>query len=370
MERLGKMPKTLKETYFEIWHEICDDTPRMQALTKRALMWVMCSVKPLSKSLWVQLSYRNTKIESQHFDNLLDLCRNLVAWDKQLNKAIFSHLSVQEFLEHNIFTEPEAHAMAAYTCISYLSTYEFHKSWLGAYEQNAESLEDRERNIYVRSFWPDHVDRSFDEANPIDPSLQTLLNHFLSPGSDYETRSYPRAGDTVPYPNEMVSLMRDGSFRSALLEDVRNPLFVMGFFLFGEEMEGLWKTKAFDVNMKNLRGFSLLDGVCTRRSRWILDFLLQRGADVHHFQMENYTHTSLYLAVKYTQPEAIIKLLENGATPPIGTGCNTGVSIEHHPGTYAHILRDPVQHPGNTGVNILHDLVRDAGNELGNLKRD
>jgi hypothetical protein len=351
------MPTTLKETYSQIWDEIKCEEPDMQKVAERALMWVMCSVEPLSKSLWVQLSYRSTTVELHYFDHLVDLCRNLVVWDKQLNKPIFSHLSVQEFLEDNIFTELEAHAMAAYTCISYLSTKESQKSWSGIYYEDAKSSEDKERNVYVRSFWPDHVDGSFNEANPIDPSLLRLLNHFLSPGSDYETRSYPRSGDRFPYRHENEERSHN-SLRLELLEDIQDPLFVMSFFQFGEEMESLWKTKAFDVNMRNSNSTYLLEGVCTRRSRWILDFLLQRGADFNFLQetkwgqFESYEHSSLYLAVEHTQPEAIIKLLEKGATPPVGALPVLNVRVF-----------------SVAGINILQDLVASSGNDLGCLKR-
>lgn len=122
---LGKLPKTLEATYSQIWNDIhrsgTTDIDQLEHVRK-ALAWVMCSQRPvLTPERWAEFTFWPRPAPENGTDVLFDICRNLVTWDKQVNRVIFAHLSVQEYLERNVFTSVDAHSIATESCLSLLS---------------------------------------------------------------------------------------------------------------------------------------------------------------------------------------------------------------------------------------------------------
>lgn len=76
-ENLGKLPNTLEETYSEIYKAILSESNRAQTVTRRALMWIMCSRELLTKDQWAEASYWPEPVRQGGIDTLFKLCRNL-----------------------------------------------------------------------------------------------------------------------------------------------------------------------------------------------------------------------------------------------------------------------------------------------------
>jgi hypothetical protein len=115
-KKLGKLPKTLGETYSKIYERISKEDSEELEIAKRALMWLMCSRRPLSSQEWVNASYWRLPVDDQGIgvDSLLDMCHNLVTVDNQSRVVRFAHLSIQEYLENlDNFTMEKANLMAA-----------------------------------------------------------------------------------------------------------------------------------------------------------------------------------------------------------------------------------------------------------------
>jgi hypothetical protein len=119
-KRLGKLPKTLGDTYSKIYEKISEEEEL--EIARRALMWVMCSRRPLSSQEWVNTTYWPEQVDQGvGVNSLLDMCHNLVTVDNQSQVVRFAHLSVQEYLENmEDFAMEEGNAMAAEFCLSVL----------------------------------------------------------------------------------------------------------------------------------------------------------------------------------------------------------------------------------------------------------
>jgi hypothetical protein len=114
-KKLGKLPKTLEETYSKIYEKISKEDSEELEIAKRALMWITCSRRPLSSQEWVNASYWPAPVDPEiGVDSLLDMCHNLVTVDNQSQVVRFAHLSIQEYLENlEDFTMEKANLMAA-----------------------------------------------------------------------------------------------------------------------------------------------------------------------------------------------------------------------------------------------------------------
>jgi hypothetical protein len=56
IKKLGKLPKTLEETYSEIYERILKADLEELEIAQKALLWLMCSRRPLSPLEWVKAS--------------------------------------------------------------------------------------------------------------------------------------------------------------------------------------------------------------------------------------------------------------------------------------------------------------------------
>src|SRR5271163_4969384 len=100
-QELGRLPKSLKESYDLIYKRIEDSGRTSQSTAERAMKWLLCIQQPLPSSEFI------TAV-SIHFDGqrvrlskaqLLDMCCNMVVLDPELDVFRFAHLSVREYLE-------------------------------------------------------------------------------------------------------------------------------------------------------------------------------------------------------------------------------------------------------------------------------
>lgn len=81
----------------------------------------MCGRNGLDQDEWALASYHPEPVPKDGVDTLYEFCRNLVVWDSQMSRMIFAHLSVQEYIEKNIFTAINANSIPAKSCLQFLN---------------------------------------------------------------------------------------------------------------------------------------------------------------------------------------------------------------------------------------------------------
>ena len=108
-ERLGKLPKDLKDAYDEIYNGISE---REKQVANRAFQWAMCSSVPLPTSIFLLAVCRGLDhdtiqpIGDLDEDILLEYCHNLLVIDSSRGVWVPSHLSVVEYFEQHHWSHP------------------------------------------------------------------------------------------------------------------------------------------------------------------------------------------------------------------------------------------------------------------------
>lgn len=127
LDRLGKLPEGIEESYDEIYKDIMTRGEVDVAHVQRAFKWVMCAATPMSSEELLAAICLPADVAGK-VDNkvsesiLLDLCENLLIVDPKLKVWKFSHLSVVEYIEKRHWTGAGAHCYAAKVCLSQLLT--------------------------------------------------------------------------------------------------------------------------------------------------------------------------------------------------------------------------------------------------------
>ncbi|KAH8750634.1 hypothetical protein BGZ57DRAFT_718406, partial [Hyaloscypha finlandica] len=121
--QLGKLPIGLAKLYEWIYQSILEYLPEDKVATETIFGWMLCAQESATLELMVaavrmgSLKGRRDLIESQ----ILDLCCNLVVFDKILSEFRFAHLSVKEYLESRAeFAEEVVNTSAVSRCIDLL----------------------------------------------------------------------------------------------------------------------------------------------------------------------------------------------------------------------------------------------------------
>lgn len=133
-ERLGKLPKNLKEAYDEIFANIKSQEGSASVIAERAFWWIMSSHGPLNSSVLVAAVCQDP--EEHHLqdvdiniDYILEVCGNLLILDRNLcssqddSVCNFVHLSVREYFE-TCWTKSQSHGLVATVCLSLLNVSE------------------------------------------------------------------------------------------------------------------------------------------------------------------------------------------------------------------------------------------------------
>ncbi len=100
-EELGRLPKTLKESYDVIFKRILASSKTSRRMAEDAMKWLMCAQRPLDAdefldAISLDLDGNRTSLSPAQ---LFDMCCNLVVLDRDSNIFRFAHLSVREYLE-------------------------------------------------------------------------------------------------------------------------------------------------------------------------------------------------------------------------------------------------------------------------------
>ena len=275
---LGKLPEDLERAYDEILGRINSQKGRTPEIARRAFLWVMCSLTPLTPDMLVNAvcqdpETRTTDPVDIDINTVLEACRGLLKID-QSGTCRFSHLSVQEYLETSRYSIGQAHLLAGTVCLQMLLD-----------PTNLQSLERlrlrlRNRRLsevegiirYTVTYWPYHARLHAGEC--VDDRLQALVKEFL--GSPKEGSAayvnWSRAPSEDPSNNSSVYLSRSSG-----------PAFAVVFFSLNQILYNWW-TFNLDVDSLDVDGRSLLHIAGLKGNLAAATELLDLGAntDIQH----------------------------------------------------------------------------------------
>ena len=304
-KKLGKLPKTLGETYSKIYERILKEDPEELEAAKRSLMWLMCSQRPLSSLEWVNFTYWPELVDPDiGVDSLLEMCHNLVTVDNQSQVVRFTHLSVQEYLENlDDFTTEKANAMAAGFCLSVLLSAGDKKSIPSLLGKSFD---------YSVSYWMEHASQCTGSQDVLD-LLRNFLGTAAKPGQVY-CNWFQIGIEDVVSSNRGFDHLR--SSLNHLRSEPLNPIFAVCYFQLGTGFQDFWEWDSFDINSRNSDGETLLHIASLAGNERVVKSLLKNGADVN-IPCEDILSPSgwnpLTTAIINNQARITVILLDHGA---------------------------------------------------------
>ncbi len=310
---LGKLPKTLNDSYAVIYERIKNAGKTSQEIANNAIKWLLCSMRLLDPSEFLAAvstcSDGQMTIVSEN--ELLDMCCNLIILNDELATFQFAHLSVREYFELcEDFSKVQANTVVLLRCIDIWN------------DEHRFTLEEVKRNnalkAYAILYWPFHCQiLGSDPDNEVKRKIRQILlsckpySFFQKWMSDAEESDAWRISCVIArYATRFSHLNLHGKiyylFRQIFSSSL-SPLFLICSFGLSWVIHDLDNFYYDAWNQTNIDGNSGLGLATLCCHKTIVQFLLQR-TDVD-INIENQSkHTSLSLAAQ-TGQEAIMKLL-------------------------------------------------------------
>jgi ankyrin repeat protein len=301
-KELGRLPKTLKESYDVTYKRIEDSGCTSRAVAERVMKWLLCELRPL-KTLEVVAAV-SVDSEGQCYalsnTDLLNMCCNMVILDAELDVFRFAHLSVREYLEgrsDNINTE--AHALAMERC---LDTYLFELA-----SRPRSEMTDEHNSVfrpYATLYWPVHCQRVGSGGLVGQPKEK--LWQFLLQGCDAASSftEWTSAARTLSQ-----ALNRDDSLKAMLAEvssSPLTPLFLACCIPLSSIMDDLNTFENAVWNQRNYEGRTGLHLAARYGHEAMIKLLLEKGTDIA--AKDRYRMTALHEAARHGH-EATVRLL-------------------------------------------------------------
>jgi len=302
-QQLGKAPKDLTAAYDQIYALIEGEAAYGYETAKCALMWITCTMKPLTMEMLLDATRYATGPHNEiSAETLLDLCRNLLTWDKskKSNVVQFAHLSVKEYLISRKWTEVEAHAMAAKSCLTTLIEKP-HEDF--SYSRITSFLQ------YADYYWLEHVSKG--SVGPSHKTLKEPLYSFLgSPGLPNPSyTNWIRGKDNKNGVEEPTPEVEQGLYD--YYSQPPNPLFLATacpFLLeFADEFWPQWECFDTERSLLYIAAHNGNSAVVTR-------LLTHEEININAGEeTEEYTSTPLFAAVTSGHAEIVQQLLAHSA---------------------------------------------------------
>ncbi|KAL8890975.1 MAG: hypothetical protein Q9192_005801 [Flavoplaca navasiana] len=173
---LEDLPTTLDELYNEALHRIEAQSPDDQQLAFNALRWVAYTYRPLGFRALQEALAIETGEEDFDSDGLppislvIDVCAGLLTADAETGKVRLVHYTTQDYMDSVLASKfPDAHALIAEDCISYLDYQVFQSTGPDEQIPLASGL-----FPYASSFWASHT------MARRTPRLNTRIEIFLA----------------------------------------------------------------------------------------------------------------------------------------------------------------------------------------------
>jgi len=278
---LGRLPKTLIESYEAIYQSISNSGYTSRTIAEKVLKWLVCAQRPLKSQeliAAVSVDSQDTFLSSS-VEDLLDTCCNMVVLDLELDVFRFAHLSVREYLEsRGDYTLSNVHALALERC---LDTYTYRLSRTPPVDSIV-----KQNNIfrpYSTLYWPIHYQSL--QSTEMEIGLNGKLHRFLF--QDFEAG--PSFTEWVSDVNESCKFLRWD-----------DPLNIMLRAACSSPPTPLFLACSFSL-------FSIIED-------------LSACKNVNWNQQNDERHTGLHLAAMYGHGTAVCEALKNGADIAVKDG--------------------------------------------------
>ena len=317
---LGRLPENLEKAYDEIMNRINSQKGKSPEIARRAFLWVMSSRRPLSRGMLVDAVSRDPETGAANTTGLdinivLEACRNLLTID-QSGVCRFSHLSVQEYLEANHFSNGQAHLMVGSVCLRVLldpTNWQSINSLPSMYQ-----VQGGEEDVlrYIVAYWPHHVQLHAEQS--VDDPLKSLVKKFL--GSLNEaSAAYACWSHKFPvYMEQAEQFYPGGSPGSS------GPAFTVVFFGLNKMLDNWWVSN-LDVELIDSNRHSLLHIAGMRGNLLAARQLLDLGANP---DIRGGNLGSALQAAAINESEVIVRLLLDRGADINGQGGIYGNAIQ------------------------------------------
>ncbi|OCT47211.1 ankyrin repeat protein [Cladophialophora carrionii] len=272
---LNHLPSSLEGSYLRILNTIA---PEDVAFAKKALLWLAHASTPLSLTelaeavvLEPEFDYLDPDSKLNDPNDVIDICRSLIAFNPLSKTARIAHHSVREFLTERLdqtsefYIPPQtSHRMIAEACLSYLLLDDFAAGPLYR-EDFSWTLSKFPLLRYAAQNWPFHVQSSGAELELL-PLIRKLMTTKANPKFFFWLQVVlfdSRHGYLTP---------------GAELEDAR-PLYYAASYGLTETVRSLVQAGANLDDCAGRYGGTALHAAVWRKQPEILDILLDAGAD-------------------------------------------------------------------------------------------
>ena len=187
--RLGLLPPKLEQLYHEVYLELISDSGDEACnVIQSTLKWLLSAQKTLHtpEFLWAVAIELKKSSREMTKEMILDLCRNLVTYDEELDTFRFAHLSVREFLEKQLdFSPVSCQIMAAERCLLQIINS-------STCSKEAPTLDESAAGqflAYATEFWADHCQIAGDSARSGGSKLGQRFRYLMS-GEPWQDSSF------------------------------------------------------------------------------------------------------------------------------------------------------------------------------------
>jgi ankyrin repeat protein len=360
---LGKLPKTLEESYDVIYSQMLDTDPETLRKAETVMRWLLCGKRQLRTSEFIgavcasSCSSEGTSPVGADDDPLsveeiLDICCNLVVWDQGLDTFRTAHLSVREYFERKPHFEKRViHAQAIEACLDTLIE-QINQQKTTAFK------------LYATTYWPNHC---FDVGleGPAG-ELRNKVMFFLFQGSQAsgcyldwidslnlssleklgqdsstwlefdQSMRLLEADSALSHPRDVISGQRSILFLASAfnLPWILTQLSSLDYFLTdtistkrsnGDSaitIAAVWGSKevvhqlldhGINADTKGFKGWTPLHRVAQNGRQLLAKDLIKRGANVNAVSGDGRQFTPLHEAIWNAHPAMVDLLLEHGA---------------------------------------------------------
>ncbi|KAL7905457.1 hypothetical protein GGI35DRAFT_471675 [Trichoderma velutinum] len=322
-ERLGKLPKSLTETYEEIYSNSEEKT-----ILERAVKWVLCARMPLTSDVLLMAirlesnSQSTTRSDPIDESTLESICSHLIVLDSQLKVWKFPHASVAEYFEtqHRSWIDkaPEEVATLLVSCL-----IDCYSNWTlpesdDEIKKFLEMAPDLDNHLdprhpflrYTRKYWLQHAKNTPNECQEA-TGLSEILKRFLGTQGTQQPSSRQYQAWC-----RHLGISDDLDYHYRLYSDIEpSEKSIFGICVLGLHnlLKGWWD-RDIDVSQVNKSGLDLLaiavryghDDLCSELISW--------GSDINK-QLDSRNGSAFIEAVSWRRKKIAMLLLDKGADP-------------------------------------------------------
>jgi hypothetical protein len=276
---LGRLPPDLQTLYADFYNNISMRPGKLQAvILKNVLCCLLCAQRTLHTDEFLAtiqtISSRENDTISVSKDLVLEICRNLVIFDSELDTFRFAHLSVREFLEQRAeYSKSASNSLIAEACLWAMLSMCQNPATKKLFSQlgwHAKTMSTgfRRLGVYADIYWAVHCKLSRDARNS--GALKIALEAVFSDHEDRSTSSLALWNDRIQnHPQRLT----EWSVATQLDDTIPTKesvsalwLFVACAFDFEEHIENILDRTVLTKQFVNKQGRSHVHVIVRHRS--------------------------------------------------------------------------------------------------------